>query len=67
MQKQLHGKSACLAKGILQKINAHEFIGTLYLGQEKIYVCLRKSGLVKFFFHSPGGENYQLSIFSKST
>ena len=31
MQKPLHGKSACLAKGILKKINGHEFIGTLYL------------------------------------
>ena len=28
MQKPLHGKSACLAKGILKKINGHEFIGT---------------------------------------
>ena len=36
-------------------------------GQAKKNVCLRKSGLVKFFFRSPGGENDQLSIFSQIT
>ena len=37
------------------------------LSQAKKNVCLRKSGLVKFFFRPPGGENYQLPIFLQIT